>query len=160
MPRFLVHHPREGSRVFELPGERPVSIGRAKSAGLVLDNDSVSRSHAVVRATPDGRWEIIDRSSANGVKVNGTPVKEAVLRANDEVVLGEYRLRYFEDSAARNMVTYGTPQLPPNFAKVMAESAYSGSFLPTQPLGTAMSSQAERSANAQDRLKGLDQENR
>ncbi len=94
------------------------------------------------------------------MKVNGTLVKEAFLRANDEIVLGEYRLRYFEDSAARDMVTYGTPELPPNFAKVMAESAYSGSFLPVQSVGTAMASQAERSASAQDRVKALEQENR
>ncbi len=78
MPRFMVHHPREGSRVFELLGDRPVSIGRAKSCGLMLDSESISRSHAVVRATPDARWEIIDRSSANGVKINGTPVKEGL----------------------------------------------------------------------------------
>ncbi len=160
MPRFLIHHASEGSRVFELLGDRPIVIGRAKANNLVLDNASISRQHAVVRATPDGRWQIIDRSRANGVKVNGTAVKEAFLRANDEVVLGEYRLRYFEDSAARNMVTYGTPQLPPNFAKVMAESAYSGSFLPTQPLGSATSPQVDRSATAKDRVSALEQENR
>jgi adenylate cyclase len=160
MPRFLIHHATEGSRVFELLGDRPIVIGRAKASNLVLDNASISRQHAVVRATPDGRWQIIDRGAINGVKVNGSAVKEATLRANDEIILGEYRLRYFEDSAARNMVTYGTPELPPNFAKVMAESAYSGKFLPVQPLGTAMSPQADRSASAKDRLKGLDQENR
>ena len=160
MPRFLIHHASEGSRVFELLGDRPIVIGRAKANNLVLDNASISRQHAVVRATPDGSWQIIDRGAANGVKVNGAPVKEAILRANDEIVLGEYRIRYFEDSAARNMVTYGTPELPPNFAKVMAESAYSGSFVPVQPLGNAMSPQAERSASAQDRLNALEQENR
>jgi len=160
MPRFLIHHATEGSRVFELLGDRPIVVGRAKSSNLVLDNASISRQHAVVRETPDGRWQIIDRGAVNGIKVNGTPVKEAFLRANDEIILGEYRIRYFEDSAARNMVTYGTPQLPPNFAKVMAESAYSGSFLPSQPLGSAMSSPASRSAIAQDRVSALEQENR
>jgi adenylate cyclase len=135
-------------------------VGRAKSSNLVLDNASISRQHAVVRETPDGRWQIIDRGAVNGVKVNGTTVKEAFLRANDEIILGEYRIRYFEDSAARNMVTYGTPELPPNFAKVMAESAYSGSFLPSQSVGSAMASQAERSASAQDRVSALEQENR
>jgi hypothetical protein len=160
MPRFLIHHAVEGSRVFELLGDRPIVVGRAKSSNLVLDNASISRQHAVVRETPDGRWQIIDRSSANGVKVNGAAVQETFLRANDEIVLGEYRLRYFEDSAASNMVTYGTPELPPNFAKVMSESAYSGSFLPTQPLGGSDSPQVVRPTNAQDRLKTLEQENR
>jgi pSer/pThr/pTyr-binding forkhead associated (FHA) protein len=112
MPRFLVHHPAEDSRVFELFGDRPISIGRAKSSNLILDNASISRLHAVVRSTPDGQWQIIDRASSNGVKVNGVAVKEATLRPNDELIIGEYRLRFFEDSAARNMVTYGTTQLP------------------------------------------------
>ncbi len=160
MPRFLIHHPTEGSRVFELLGDRPIVVGRAKSSNLVLDNASISRQHAVVRETPDGRWQIIDRGAINGVKVNGTAVKETFLRANDEIILGEYRIRYFEDSAARNMVTYGTPELPPNFAKVMAESVYSGSFLPSQSVGSAMASPAERSASAQDRVSALEQENR
>jgi pSer/pThr/pTyr-binding forkhead associated (FHA) protein len=55
MPRFLVHHTSENTRVFEILGERPISIGRAKSSNLVLDNPSVSRQHAVVRSTVDGR---------------------------------------------------------------------------------------------------------
>jgi adenylate cyclase len=160
MPRFLIHHASEGSRVFELLGDRPIVVGRAKSSNLILDNASISRQHAVVRATPDGQWQIIDRASSNGVKVNGKPVKEAVLRANDEIVLGEYRLRYFEDSASRNMVTYGTPQLPPNFAKVMQESAYSGSFLPVQPLGSSTGTNVPRPTTAQDRVSALEQENR
>lgn len=160
MPRFLIHHASEGSRVFELLGDRPIVVGRAKSSNLVLDNASISRQHAVVRATPDGRWQIIDRASSNGVKVNGEPVKEAILRANDEIILGEYRIRYFEDSMTRNMVAYGTPQIPSKVAKVMQESAYSGSFLPTQPLSLAASPQVERSANGQDRARVVDQENR
>jgi adenylate cyclase len=161
MPRFLIHHASEGSRVFELLGDRPIVVGRAKSSNLVLDNASISRQHAVVRATPDGRWQIIDRGAANPVKVNGEPVKEAVLRANDEIILGEYRIRYFEDSITRNMVAYGTPQLPSKVEKVMRESAYSGSFLPTQPLSLAASPQVEKPATAgKDRGGALEQENR
>jgi len=146
MPRFLIHHASEGSRVFELLGDRPIVVGRAKSSNLVLDNASISRQHAVVRATEDGRWQIIDRGSSNGVKVNGEAVKEAYLRANDEVILGEYRIRYFEDSLSRDVITYGTPQLPSKVEKVIRESAYSGSFLPTQPLGFAESPQVARAA--------------
>jgi len=161
VPRFLVHHAGEGSRVFELSSDRPLSIGRAKSSSLVLDNSSVSRLHAVVRSTPDGQWEIIDHGSANGVKVNGVPVKEAVLHPNDEVVVGEYRLRFFEDSSARNVVTYGTAQLPSRFAQVLAEPAYSGSFLPVQPVANITAApDAERRSTLEDRVRALEHENR
>jgi pSer/pThr/pTyr-binding forkhead associated (FHA) protein len=49
MPRFVIRRPGEGAHVFELLGERPISIGRAKSSTLVLDHGSVSRQHASFR---------------------------------------------------------------------------------------------------------------
>ncbi len=160
MPRFLIYHPGEDSRVFELIGDRPISIGRAKSSSIVLDSTSISRLHAVVRSTPDGQWQIIDRSSANGVKVNGAATKESALHPNDEIILGEYRLRFFEDSAAREMVTYGTPELPPRLARVMSEPAYSGSFMHAQPVGDMGFVEAGRPATSEDRLRALERENR
>jgi adenylate cyclase len=160
VPRFLIHHAGEGSRVFELSSDRPLSIGRAKSSSLVLDNSSVSRLHAIVRSTPDGGWEIVDHGSSNGVKVNGAPVKEAVLHPNDEVVIGEYRMRFFEDGAARNVVTYGTAQLPSRFARVLSEPAYSASFLPVQPVANVASPDAERQATLEERVRALEHENR
>jgi hypothetical protein len=160
VPRFLIHHAGEGSRVFELSSDRPLSIGRAKSSSLVLDNSSVSRLHAVVRSTPSGEWEIVDHGSSNGVKVNGAPVKEVVLRPNDEVVIGEYRMRFFEDSSARNVVTYGTAELPSRFARVLSEPAYSGSFLPVQPVGNVASPDPGRQATLEERVRTLEHENR
>jgi adenylate cyclase len=160
MPRFLIYHPGEDSRVFELLGDRPISIGRAKSSSLILDNASISRLHAVVRTTPDGQWQIIDRASSNGVKINGTHTKEAILRPNDEIIVGEYRLRYFEDSSVREMMTYGTPQLPPRLARVMSEPSYSGSFLAAQPVGSMAPIEPERPASADELLRALERENR
>lgn len=129
MPRLVIHHAGQDSRVLELSGDRPVSIGRAKSSSLVLNDPSVSRLHAIVRSAGDGRWEIIDRESSNGVKVNGLAVKECVLKAHDEIRLGEYHLR-FEDSSARKMMTYGTTDIPNRVAQAINESArYTGSSL-------------------------------
>ena len=156
MPRFLIHHSGENTRVFEIVGDRPVSIGRAKSSNLVLDHPSVSRQHALVRATIEGQWQIIDRSSANGVKVNGRAIKEATLAGNDEVLLGEYRLRFFDDSASREMVTYGTAKLPARVTKELAKSAYSGTFLPVQPLGSLGDSAAR--ASKEERMRALEHE--
>jgi adenylate cyclase len=158
MPRFLVYHPAEDTRIFELTGDRPISIGRAKSSTLILDNASVSRLHAVVRTTADGRWQIIDRASANGLRVNGTVTREATLQANDEILLGEYRLRYFEDSPAREAVTYGTPQLPPRVATAI--SAYSGSLTAAQPISNVTTGHGLPPPSAADRTRAADRENR
>lgn len=159
MPRFLIHHTGDDTRVFEITGDRPIAIGRAKSSNLVLDDASISRQHAVVRSTIDGRWQIIDRSSANGVKVNGRAAKETILSPNDEVVIGEYRLRFFDDSPSREMVSYGTPKLPSRVTKAMSGSAYSGSFLPVQPLGSLDAPQPDRAASAEERKRSLEHEN-
>jgi adenylate cyclase len=160
MPRFLIHHTGENTRVFEIAGDRPISIGRAKSSNLMLDDASVSRQHAVLRATMDGRWQIIDRSSANGVKVNGKPVKEATLAANDEVLLGEYRMRFFDDSSSREMVTYGTAKLPLRVASELSKAAYSGTFLPAMPVGGLDAPQPDRNASREERMRSVEHENR
>jgi hypothetical protein len=158
MPRLLIHHSSEGSRVFELLGDRPISIGRAKSSNLLLDHPSVSRLHALVHSTPDGHWQITDRESSNGVKVNGTAVKEAVLRPNDEITLGEYRLR-FEDSQARNVITYGTTEFPRRFAQTLNGPAYTGSFMEVEPVAGAAAPESGR-ANVAERVRSLEHENR
>lgn len=165
MPRIVIHLDGEGSRVFELTGERPVSIGRAKSSNIVLEDASVSRLHAVVRATMDGHWQVLDRDSANGMKINGKATKEAVLRGNDEMTVGVFRLR-FEDSAERKITSYGTAQLPRRVAQALNESAYSGSApanspysastLVVEPLGdSAIPAMDERA-----RVRALKNENR
>jgi len=146
MPRIVVHDPNGGSRVFELLGDRPISIGRAKSSNLVLDDPSVSRLHAVVRSTPDGHWQIIDRDSSNGVKVNGAAAKETVLKPNDQILLGAYRL-HFEDSAAHKVVSYGTTKLPRRVVQALTHSAYSGSSAAVEALGDATPPEPEPGAD-------------
>jgi pSer/pThr/pTyr-binding forkhead associated (FHA) protein len=159
MPRFVIERAGEGSRVYELLGDRPVAIGRAKSSSLLLDDASVSRQHALVRATPDGRWQIIDRDSVNGLRINGAATKEAVLRPDDQIIIGEYRLR-FEDSAARKVVSYGTAQLPPRLQRVLKESAYTGSLMPVEAVAEVAPPTAAKRTSAAERVRALENENR
>ena len=126
MPRLVIHGTEHGSRVFELTGNRPVSIGRAKSSDVILDDASVSRTHAVIRTTMDGQWQIVDRGSANGLCVNRAPKQEAMLRPNDEIAIGIYHLR-FEDSKERKITSYGTVKLPQRVSDALGQQQfYSG----------------------------------
>jgi adenylate cyclase len=159
MPRFVIDRGGEGPRVFELIGDRPVSIGRMKSSNLMLDDPSVSRLHAIVRATPEGGWQIVDRDSSNGVRLNGNTTKEAVLRSGDEIIIGEFRLR-FEDSVARKVTSYGTAKLPPRFAQVLKESAYAGASMPIELLADVAPPEAERRVSPGERVRALESENR
>jgi pSer/pThr/pTyr-binding forkhead associated (FHA) protein len=159
MPRLIISRPGETPSVFELLGDRPVSIGRAKSSNVVLDGKSISRLHAVLHSTPDGQWQIVDRGSANGLRVNGAAAKEAILRADDEIAIGEFRLR-FEDSASRKITSYGTVNLPPRFAEVLRKSSYAGSSLAVESLADTGPAEPVVGAGAGRRGKAHDQENK
>lgn len=154
MPRVVVHKGNEATSVLELIGDHPVTIGRAKSSRLMLDDASVSRQHAILRTTPDGPWQILDRESANGVKVNGVATKEALLRGNDEITIGIYRLR-FEDSATRKVTSYGTTELPKRFVEAIKKSGYSGSAAPVTSLGAVDGADRKQALEGEKQLMAL-----
>jgi pSer/pThr/pTyr-binding forkhead associated (FHA) protein len=70
-------------------------IGRGLSAGLRLDDASVSRRHAILVPRPTGA-RILDDRSANGTFVNGRRVQQADLQGGDVIVLGRVVLRFLE----------------------------------------------------------------
>jgi hypothetical protein len=51
-------------------------IGRAPESDIRIDDDRVSRRHAVVRALPSG-WELTDGGSLNGIWLGGRQVQRA-----------------------------------------------------------------------------------
>jgi len=68
-------------------------VGRGFSADLRLEDQSVSRRHAVIVDGGEGA-RILDDRSANGTFVNGRRVTEAVLRDRDVIRLGRVALVY------------------------------------------------------------------
>ena len=68
-----------------------VLIGRHASADVRLPDLSVSRYHAMLTVS-ERKWSIRDMGSKSGLFVNGSMVKEAVLRENDVITLGNRRL--------------------------------------------------------------------
>jgi hypothetical protein len=85
------------------PGERlqiPLGsgvthIGRGLAADLRLDEDSVSRRHAILVYRRSGS-RILDDRSSNGTLLNGRRVTQADLHDGDVLVLGRVVLRYLE----------------------------------------------------------------
>jgi FHA domain len=70
-------------------------IGRGLAADLRLDEDSVSRRHAILVHRDSGS-RILDDRSSNGTIVNGCSVTQAELHNGDVLVLGRVVLRYLE----------------------------------------------------------------
>ena len=77
-------------RIFTLR-DRPIVIGRAPEADLLLAHESISRQHARIAKEEDG-WVIRDLESKNGSRVNTFHVTEQLLRNGDRLDLGTIRM--------------------------------------------------------------------
>ena len=74
-------------------GDEQLRLGRSTASDVMLEHLSVSRRHAVV-AQRGERTVVLDDRSRNGVLVNGERVREAALRHNDEIRLGDVAIRF------------------------------------------------------------------
>ncbi|GAA1500500.1 FHA domain-containing protein [Kitasatospora kazusensis] len=70
------------------PAMRVIRIGRALDNEIVVSDLQVSRHHAELRQLPDGRWEIVDLGSHNGIFLNGQPVQRQLVGQYDRLTVG------------------------------------------------------------------------
>ncbi|RGL58427.1 FHA domain-containing protein [Bifidobacterium adolescentis] len=85
-----------GSRY--LLDEDEITVGRDPSSDILLDDSTVSRTHAVFRRI-NGNYSVIDAGSLNGTYVNRQRVDSQELKNGDEIILGKFRLVYFTNKA-------------------------------------------------------------
>jgi pSer/pThr/pTyr-binding forkhead associated (FHA) protein len=86
----------EGALARLIPVTRPIMhIGRGFAVDMRLEDQSVSRRHAIIveRGT---ETRILDDRSANGTFVNGRRVAEATLRDGDAIRIGRVELVFVE----------------------------------------------------------------
>ena len=84
--------PAPGSE-FPLDRDR-LSIGRAEDATISVNHNSVSRAHCEVHALGDGRFEIVDKGSSNGVRVNGAELRRGIIESGDLIELGDVKFKF------------------------------------------------------------------
>lgn len=70
-----------------------VGIGRAATNDIVIDDQAVSREHAVFFRNGDGAF-IIENKGTNGTFVNHLQVDQAELAAGDLITIGDTTLRF------------------------------------------------------------------
>lgn len=81
-------------RTYSLSSAR-VRVGRATGNDLVIEDGSVSRTHAEIRFE-EGAWLVEDVRSANGVQVEGNRVQSAALTTGCHLTLGNVQLVFLQ----------------------------------------------------------------
>jgi hypothetical protein len=70
-----------------------IKVGKLASSHLRIDDETVSRMHAVIEVTGPDEIHIIDLGSTRGTLVNGERISKAKLRSGDEIMFGDSRVR-------------------------------------------------------------------
>jgi pSer/pThr/pTyr-binding forkhead associated (FHA) protein len=91
-PRFVASLPNGLTQEYTLTGES-ATIGRNATCEIVLDDDTVSRTHARVERTAGG-YALTDLGSSNGLRVNGERTTHRLLAPGDVVHVGDCVLRF------------------------------------------------------------------
>ncbi len=76
-----------------------VSLGRATTNDIILDDMRVSRNHAQLEFSAAG-ITLVDLGSANGTRLNGVQVERATLRPGDTISLGTQQLKYLVENVS------------------------------------------------------------
>jgi phosphoserine phosphatase RsbU/P len=99
--------------------DRPrLLIGREPNCDLHLSHPGVSRRHAQIQRTAQGRWLLQDLNSRNHVYVNDRPVQQLVLEPQRPFRIADYWLIFYDGAAAsepaagETIATGITPQPP------------------------------------------------
>lgn len=96
MARLIVLQKNGSARQVSITNT-PFVIGRSDASDLVLDNQLVSRSHAVFE-TVGSAMMIRDLHSHNGTYVNGERRESVALNNGDEIKIGSYQIRFLGNS--------------------------------------------------------------
>ena len=86
--------------VYKLTKQR-VSIGRDKNCTIVINNNTVSKDHAILEFDEDFNCIIKDLNSSNGTYVNGQKLKTIPLklRTGDKIKFGKCDIEYIFESS-------------------------------------------------------------
>jgi pSer/pThr/pTyr-binding forkhead associated (FHA) protein len=89
---LLVRSGPQKNQKFILAGKN-ILLGRSDEANIVLDDVTVSRTHALI-SKENNIWKITDKGSLNGTYVNFIRISDTKLSAGDDIQIGKYRFTF------------------------------------------------------------------
>jgi pSer/pThr/pTyr-binding forkhead associated (FHA) protein len=89
---LLVRSGPQKNQKFILAGKN-IILGRSDEANIVLDDVTVSRTHALI-SKESNTWKITDKGSLNGTYVNFIRISDTKLSAGDDIQIGKYRFTF------------------------------------------------------------------
>ena len=128
-----------------------VLLGRHAECDLQLNSRKVSRRHCCVAVVRD-YLVVRDLGSTNGIRINGERVLEGVLKAGDELTIGNFRYQVCLDGAVIPAPAVPTPKKTPAVSSEeslleasdepipLEESRHNGKVMPAKAAAPAMKS--------------------
>jgi adenylate cyclase len=81
------------------------TIGRSSANNIILDDNQLSRDHAMIRCSAAGVCELSDVGSRNGTRVNGTLISVPVaLKDGDLIQVGQHALTFIQAQDALELM--------------------------------------------------------
>ena len=112
----------------------PVYIGRYKYNQVFLPDLSVSRQHAAIFTTLDGKWVIEDMDSANMTYLNGEEVNKAELNTGDVIRISDFSIEVdLESSPIEVKPIHLEDTLVPESQKARVPSEYPRDIIIRKP---------------------------
>lgn len=99
--KMILLNPDGPEQEYEL-AKSSISIGRATTNDIIIDDEKISRSHAQLLFGEQG-VDLVDLKSTNGTWVNGKRIERAELTPKDTISLGSQKLRYLLDEPSEEL---------------------------------------------------------
>jgi adenylate cyclase len=112
------------------------TIGRHPDNTIQILDRIISKEHAQIQRTPDGRFLLRDLRSLNGTFMKGERITERFLEDADEITMGSTRLRFVDkgqDDDALHRVTIAPGSMTESHIRQRINAA-SGKFLPERSI--------------------------
>ena len=113
------------------------TIGRHPDNTIQVLDRIVSKEHAQVFLSPDGKFVLRDLGSLNGTYLGGERIMERVLEEGDEVSMGSTRFVYKETDSKQeelNQVTIQPPELLQSHIRQKIDAEKAREFLPEKDI--------------------------